>query len=224
MINILKELHLYNPYNGFNVNLFKEDLSGWHGNHPIFLDLFEHLQPKLILEIGTWKGQSAINMATISKNLGLDCKIVCVDTWLGSIDFINAESRLDTERDTYPQFGYPQIYYQFLANVILNRVDDIIIPFPQTSSIACKWLEKNNIKFDMIYIDGSNEYRDVLSDIEYAWSILKDNGVIFGDDYNHNIFKDIKTAVNDFCSKYHQNNNLETYDHNLFWLIKKETA
>lgn len=221
-MNILKELHLYNPYDGFNSNLYKEDIGGWHGNHGIFFDLLDNIEPKLILEIGTWKGQSAINMATISKELGLDLKIICVDTWLGSIDFINAESKLDHERDTYTQFGYPQVYYQFLANVINTRTTDIIIPFAQTSSIACKWLQDKNILFDLIYIDGSNDYRDVLFDLECAWPILKKDGVIFGDDYNNYFFTDIKKAVDDFCNKYHQTDNFETYDNNLFWLIKKE--
>lgn len=220
-MNILKQLHLYNPYDGFNYDLYKDDISGWHGNHYIFFDLLQHIRPKSILEIGTWKGQSAINMAKIIKDLDLDTKIVCVDTWLGSIDFINAESRLDDERDTYPQFGYPQIYYQFLANVIRYRVQDIIVPFPQTSSIACKWLSENHINFDLIYIDGSNDYDDVISDLENSWRILEPNGVIFGDDYNNFNFPDIKKAVDSFCYKYNQNENFETYDNNLFWLIKK---
>lgn len=224
MIDILRELHLFNPYDNFNANIYKDDIGGWHGNHPIFFDLLDNLNPKLILEIGTWKGQSAINMAKISKDLELETKIVCLDTWLGSIDFINAESRLDFERDIYPQFGYPKVYYQFLANVVNNKLTDTIIPFPQTSSIGCRWLEHNHIKFDLIYIDGSNEYRDVLIDIESSWPLLKKDGVIFGDDYNHDFFRDIKKAVDDFCKKYNQEDNFETYDNNLFWLIKKEES
>lgn len=221
-MDILNQLHLYNPYIGFNNSIYKDDVSGWHGNHPIFLDLLDNLEPKLILEIGSWKGQSAINMAKSSKELDLDVKIVCVDTWLGSIDFINSESRLDEARDTYPLFGYPQIYYQFLSNVINAGVEEIVIPFPQTSSIACRWFEERNILFDLIYIDGSNDYRDVLLDIESSWAILKNGGVIFGDDYNHSFFVDIKKAVDDFCKKYNQKHNFETYDNNLFWLIKKD--
>jgi SAM-dependent methyltransferase len=221
MNDILNKLHLYNPYDGFNINLYKDDLSGWHGNHHIFFDLFKNIRPKLVLEIGTWKGQSAINMSKIIKEFDFDTKIVCVDTWLGSIDFINAESRVDYERDTYPQFGYPQIYYQFLSNVIRHRAEDIIIPFPQTSSIACKWLLCNQISFDLIYIDGSNDYTDVILDIESSWPLLKDNGVIFGDDYNNGSFPDIKKAVDNFCYRYNQQHNFETYDNDLFWLIKK---
>lgn len=222
-MDLLKELHFYNPYSGFNPNIYIKDLQGWHGDHAIFYDLLDNLEPKMILEIGTWKGQSAITMGLLVKELGLDTKIVCVDTWLGSIDFINAISKDDHERDIKPIFGYSSVYYQFLTNVISHNLQDIIIPFPQTSSIACRWLQNKKILFDLIYIDGSNDYRDVMMDLDSAWPILKEDGVIFGDDYNHHFFTDIKKAVNEFVEKYNQKDNLETFDYDLFWLIKKIT-
>lgn len=222
-MDLLKELHFYNPYNGFNPNVYSNAVHGWHGDHPIFYDLFDNLEPKLVLEIGTWKGQSAITMGLAAKELSLDTKIVCVDTWLGSIDFINAAVKDDYDRDTKPIFGYPSVYYEFLTNVVKHNLEDIIIPFPQTSSIACRWLENKKMSFDLIYIDGSNDYRDVIMDLESAWPILKENGVIFGDDYNHHFFTDIKKAVNEFAKKYNQQDNFETYDYDLFWLIKKIT-
>jgi hypothetical protein len=222
-MDLLKELHFYNPYISFNPNIYHNHVQGWHGDHPIFYDLLDNLTPKMILEIGTWKGHSAITMGLAAKELGLQTKIVCLDTWLGSIDFINAISKDDKERDTKPIFGYPSVYYQFLTNVISHDLQDSIIPFPQTSSIGCRWLENKNILFDLIYIDGSNDYRDVLMDLESSWPLLKEGGVIFGDDYNHHLFIDIKKAVNYFTDKYSQQDNLETYDYDLFWLIKKIT-
>ena len=222
-MDLLKELHFYNPYVSFNKNIYHNHVQGWHGDHPIFYDLLDNLNPKMILEIGTWKGQSAISMGLIAKELGIETTIVCLDTWLGSIDFINAIAKDDIDRDTKPIFGYPSVYYQFLTNVISHELQDIIIPFPQTSSIGCRWLENKKILFDLIYIDGSNDYRDVMIDLESAWPLLKENGVIFGDDYNHHLFTDIKKAVKSFTENYKQTDNLETYDYDLFWLIKKIT-
>lgn len=222
-MDLLKELHFYNPYTSFNPNIYHNHVQGWHGDHPIFYDLLDNLNPKMILEIGTWKGQSAITMGLTIKELGLQTQIVCLDTWLGSIDFINSIAKDDLDRDTKPIFGYPSIYYQFLTNVISHNLEDIIIPFPQTSSIGCRWLENKKIFFDLIYIDGSNDYRDIILDLESSWPLLKEDGVIFGDDYNHHLFTDIKKAVNDFTKKYNQQDNLETYDYDLFWLIKKIT-
>lgn len=221
MKKLLEQIHNYNPYQNFNYSLYKEDIGGWHGNHRIFLDLLDNIRPSMILEIGTWKGQSAINMAKIAKGLSLDTSIICVDTWIGSLEFIGANSKSDSSRDSYTKFGYPQIYYQFLANVLYSKVEDSIIPFPQTASIACRWLEQQDIAFDLVYIDGSNEYRDIICDIESAWPLLKKGGVIFGDDYNHLFFTDIKKAVDNFYYN-NQKNHFETYDNDLFWLIKKD--
>ena len=42
------------------------------------------VKPKLIVEVGTWKGASAIYMAKICRKLELNTEIVCIDTWLGT--------------------------------------------------------------------------------------------------------------------------------------------
>ena len=216
MIDLLKEIHKDNPYKTFNHSLYSYDLSGWNGESEIFQELIMMQDPSLILEIGSWKGQSSKNMGSFLKNAGLKCKIICVDTWLGSVEFINSDT---AERDTYPVSGFPQIYYQFLSNVMKSGLEDIIIPFPQTSSNACRWLENKGVQCDLIYIDGSNEYRDIVMDLECCWPLLKKEGVIFGDDYSH--FDHIKRAVNEFCTRHEQLDNLETHDNDIFWLIKK---
>jgi len=220
---LIQSIHNYNPYINFNHSLYVKDaknISGWHGNDPIFKKLISTIKPQNILEIGTWKGQSAINMGKIIKSLGLNSTLVCVDTWLGSVDFIGAENRLDIERDCLPTFGYPQVYYQFLANVIYHNLDDIIVPFPQTSSIALDWFNAHNIKFDLIYVDGSNNYEDVYMDIKNSWNALNKNGIIFGDDFNHSYFISIKKAVVDFCKLYDLNYNLD--ENKCFWWIDKK--
>lgn len=219
---LIKNLHNYNPYTNFNYNLYIQnpnDIQGWHGNDPIFKKLISTIKPKNILEIGTWKGQSAIHIGKIIKDLGLNTTLLCVDTWLGSVDFIGAENRLDKERDCLTTFGYPQVYYQFLANVVHHNLDDIIVPFPQTSSIALDWLNIHNAKFDLIYIDGSNNYEDVYTDIKNSWLILEKNGVIFGDDFNNQHHAGVRGAVLDFCKLYKL-----TYSEDkkkCFWWIKK---
>lgn len=219
---LIKNIHNYNPYTNFNYSLYiknPDNIQGWHGNDPIFQKLISEIKPDNILEIGTWKGQSAINMGKIIKNLGLNSTLVCVDTWLGSVDFIGAENRLDQERDCLTTFGYPQIYYQFLANVIYHNLDDTIVPFPQTSSIALDWFNIHNIKFDLIYIDGSNNYEDIYVDIKNSWNILNKNGLIFGDDFSHNNFTGIKNAVLFFCKLNKLNYSLD--QNKCFWWIQK---
>lgn len=196
-----------------------EKLKGWHGNDPIFMDLIFEVKPKLIIEVGSWLGQSAINMANCLKSHaeGLEnTKIICVDTWLGALEFMGQPAGSDW--DLMAKNGYPQVYYQFLSNVMHWGHEDIIIPFPQTSVIAARYFAKNDIEADMIYIDGSHDYPDVYQDLECYWPRLKKGGVIFGDDYNSGTWPGVVNAVQDFFSGLQD---VTVEERNFFWYVKK---
>ena len=146
-----------------SLELLDEHLVGWHGNNSIFEKLINETNPTHIIEVGAWLGQSTINMAKIlkQKNIG-DCKITTVDTWLGALEFIGSDKG---DHNLMKKNGYPQVYYQFLSNVVHNEVQEYINPFPSTSLIAARYFEKNDIKADLIYIDGSHDYEDVIADL-----------------------------------------------------------
>jgi predicted O-methyltransferase YrrM len=167
-----------------NLELLPHNLDGWHGNSPIFRKLIEEVNPNHIIEVGAWYGQSTINMAKILKEDKRDCKITTVDTWLGALEFIdkNKKGRAGNH-NLLMKNGYPQAYYQFLSNVVHNKVEDYIEPFPNTSLIGARYFAKNNIKADLIYIDASHDYEDVLLDLKAYKPLLNDGGIIFGDDY-----------------------------------------
>ena len=48
---------------------------------------------------------------------------------------------------------------------------------------------KNNIQYDLIYIDASHRANDVLNDGKSAWLKTKIGGIIIFDDYNWNFYK-----------------------------------
>jgi hypothetical protein len=48
------------------------DLQGWASTHPIFEKTIETLRPELIVEVGTWKGASAVHMAKLLHGLEFD--------------------------------------------------------------------------------------------------------------------------------------------------------
>lgn len=170
-----------NIYKNFNHKLYPNDLQALGNSFcGIFNDCIKYLKPKLILELGSWKGASANNMANLTKQYNLNSKIICVDTWLGTI--INYLSETNSKIGLTTTNGYPNIYYYFLANVIYNNNKDIIYPIPNTTSNAFKIIKKKNIKINMIYIDASHEYNDVYNDLNNSWDILVDNGIIIGDD------------------------------------------
>src|SRR5262245_9381175 len=72
------------PYAEFVHDPALVDMQGWGSDKPIFRTAIEAVRPRTIIELGSWKGLSAIHMAGLCRELGLDTEIVCVDTWLGS--------------------------------------------------------------------------------------------------------------------------------------------
>ena len=211
---------IFNPqiYNDFDHTKFPHNVIGWNGNSSIYREIIESFPtpPKNILELGTWYGQSAINMGHIIKDSNKNCNIICIDTWLGSLEFIGLHE-MDPDRRLFPKYGYPRAFYQFLANIKYENLEDIIVPFPQTTTLGCKWLKLHNYSFDMIYVDGSNELSDVTNDIKFAWLLLEEGGIIFGDDYGHGSFPGVTMAVNKFTI----DKNLKLIIKDNFWIIKK---
>ena len=205
-MDILNELYEKNPYDGFSEDL-KLDIQGWGTNKSTLNGLIDEIKPYLIIEVGTWKGQSAINMANHVKKTGMDCKIVCVDTWLGSLEHIR----------TMPlKNGYSTLYYQFLFNVKETENTDIIIPFPNTSAVAFQWFEKNNIKADIVYIDGSHNYEDVYYDITHYYKLVRGGGILCGDDFK---WRGVEMAVNHFCN--YDDGKYELLNDGVVWVIRK---
>ncbi len=189
----VEDLHVTNPYTGFDHQQYALDLFGWGSDAPIFRELLEQIRPKLIIEVGTWKGASAVHMAGVCRQLGLDTTIVCVDTWLGSLEMWQDQTDATRYGSLRLRHGYPSLYAQFLANVAHEGYQDTIIPFPQTSLIAARWFAWKGVQADLIYLDASHDYDDVLADMRAYWPLVAPGGVLFGDD--RNTFQDVDRAL-----------------------------
>lgn len=61
-------------------------------------------------------------------------------------------------------------------------------------------------KFDLIYIDGSHDYKDIKLDLNCAWVCLKKGGLMLTDDYlhdhNHDNDYGVSLAVLEFMHKH----------------------
>lgn len=173
-----------NPYEGFPTDRFAADEGerpqGWGDRHWVFEWILRSCRPSLIIEVGSWKGASAIQMALLCKDLELDAAVVCVDTWLGSPEHIR-KPRFSVSLNR--RWGYPQLYYTFLANVIKWKCEDVIVPFPATSESAAVVFSHERLKADVIYIDAAHEYEPALRDFMVYWELLNDGGFLIGDDY-----------------------------------------
>lgn len=171
-----------NPYKGFKPDDFPSTpwSDGYGSTDPVFEQLLAQIKPNFIVEVGSWKGGSAIHMAQIAKRLGLKCQILCIDTWLGTTDQMDNAACLD---DLGLRFGYPTLYYKFLANVVRAGVQDYIKPFPQTSLIAARWLQQQSVRPQLVYVDANHDTEDVLNDLNAYWPLVAADGVLLGDDW-----------------------------------------
>lgn len=189
-----------------------DDAQGWHSTDPIFAKIIAEVRPKIIVEVGTWKGASAINMARLAP----EAKVYCVDTWLGGIDHdLNqdvATSILDRDR------GYPRQYFQFLHNVANAGLQERIIPVVQTSINGARLLDAHGIIPDMVYIDASHEYPDAFWDMWAYYDLLRPGGIMFGDDFD---FPGVHASFHRFCIESGARYDMETRN---FWAVEKPAA
>jgi len=178
-------LFLVDPYKDFRFCGDKVDLRGWNGDSPVLRNLIRKLRPELVVEVGSWKGQSAVTLAReLSAQNLVGSELVCVDTWLGSVEFWRERDHEDGYGSLNFIHGYPSVYYTFLNNIFGESLHQIVTPFPATSWVAWKWFTERGLQADLIYIDASHEYEEVFSDIKRWSKILKPDGLIVGDDYN----------------------------------------
>lgn len=177
---LFNHLHGGSPYQGFDSSKYDDDLQA-NGNPELLLKALEQAKPNVIIEVGSWKGYSTTVMADWLKAHNQPCLIVCIDTWLGSIEHINGTNQ-DWNLLPYRSNGYPTLYYHFLANIHRRGHHDIVVPFPQTSSTAARWIINAGILADVVYIDASHEEEDVQCDLEWYWRVVRYGGYLVGDD------------------------------------------
>jgi hypothetical protein len=168
-----------------------------------YFDLFnvvsEFIKPKIILEVGTWEGRSAISWGNIAKNNG--GMLICVDTWLGSTEhYENALPTGEWQRGRiFLEDGYPSIYKTFVTTMRNNDLQNHVIPIPIDSYQAFIILDKANVSPDVTYVDASHDYNSVLADLNGAKRI--GSKIICGDDYYYFEHTGIQDAVKLFANE-----------------------
>jgi Methyltransferase domain len=191
----MEALHGKDIYEGFDFGSYLDNPQGWGSDSPAFGKLIDELKPSFIIEVGTWKGGSAITMGKhLKRNDG--GKILCIDTWLGAIEFWENQSDPERYQALRCHHGYPQVYFDFLANVCHAGLQNAVIPFPIHSASAALWLMRHGIKAKMIYIDASHEEDDVYQDLLDYHEIILPGGVLFGDDW---AWAGVQSAVTRFA-------------------------
>lgn len=168
-------------------DLLPADYQGWNHQSTIFDKLVRETDPTDVIEVGTWKGMSAMRLYKAMEAIklpvmGKDWRLWCCDTWLGGIEHMEGEAFGGLFRTEY---GYPTLYRQFLSNMQHAGCLDHLRTVPNTSANCARWLARRKVTAQLIYIDGSHETPDVFHDLSGYWPLLAPGGVMFGDDWPH---------------------------------------
>ncbi|KAJ1408370.1 S-adenosyl-L-methionine-dependent methyltransferase [Sesbania bispinosa] len=152
-------------------------VKGWGSNGAVFENLIRSVKPRIIVEVGTFLGASALHMAELTRQLGLKTQILCIDDFRGWAGF----------RDRFKKIamvnGDVLLYYQFLQNVVTFNQTESVLPIPFSSGSALMKLCEWGVLADLVEIDAGHDFLSAWSDINRGYRILRPGGVIFGHDY-----------------------------------------
>jgi hypothetical protein len=189
-------LHRVDPYQDFDPTAWPDDASGWGSDSPAFGEWIDLLKPARIIEVGSWKGGSALTLARHQQRHGIDGEILCVDTWLGALEMWTDLDDPTRHGSLALHHGYPSLYYTFLANVARAGQQSRITPFPIPSITAAQWCALRGVTAGLIYIDGSHEEEDVYQDLVVWWDLVAAGGILGGDDWS---WDGVRLAVQRFA-------------------------
>lgn len=160
---------------------------------------FKQANLSLCLEIGSYIGESTLIFLSEPQVKF----IYCVDTWDSYPNLTLSSMPFLEEKDIKM---VKKLFYQNLEKDILSGR---CIPVENSSENAFRNLD---ILFDVIYIDGSHKYEDVLQDLQRWYSKLKINGFICGHDFNfdrNSGFYSNTAAIQDFVKSISQYSTIE---------------
>lgn len=165
-----------------------------------FLEVLRALDPRVLIEFGSWEGRSALAWVEYARALGQELQVICVDTWLGS-----EEHWLDTYPGTEwsrlrlrVEEGEPHVFHTFCHSVHAHGGEGVITPLRMTAATATRVLRRLGIIADAVFVDGAHDFRSALTDLHDAKSLLHPAGVIIGDDLRW-----IRDAVDAFALTRH---------------------
>jgi len=128
-------------------------------------------QCKRVLEIGSYEGASACWL--IENAIEDGGTITCIDTWEGGEE----HAGIDMD-DVFVRFN------QNVGKAALKRESRVFVNVVRENSAAAL-MDTRQVpsRNDLIYIDGSHQAPDVLTDAVLSWQLLNVGGIMIFDDY-----------------------------------------
>jgi O-antigen biosynthesis protein len=140
--------------------------STWHGHIPFAFWIVEALQPKVIVELGAYRGLSYCAFCQAVQELSMNTSCYAVDTWEGDPhgDFYGEEVF-----QTLSEYHEPK--YSAFSRLIRSTFGQALEHFPVGS-------------IDLLHIDGCHTYEAVKQDFTSWQPKLSDRAVVLFHDTN----------------------------------------
>ena len=197
----------YSPWKG--ISSFPTEARYPHTNITLEVidEVLERSPTSFWLEVGSMYGGSAIKAGSRIKELNLPTEIICIDPFCGDVSMWEWTHLLRNSLGSGYGFCFldqetirPTILEKFLGNVIEVNLQEMILPIPVTGTVGMRLIERfiedNKIKEGpgIIYLDSSHELEETYLEMKIAWRILKNGGILFGDDIawigvRHDLYK-----------------------------------
>jgi glycosyltransferase involved in cell wall biosynthesis/predicted O-methyltransferase YrrM len=133
--------------------------SAWLAHAPFAFWLVSVLRPRILVELGTYRGFSYFAFCQAVHRLGLDAKCHAIDSWLG---------------DEHGGFYGPEVFSQ-VDSYNASRYASFSTLVRADFSEAARQFDDGSI--DLIHFDGRHYYKDIKRDFDNWATKLSDRGV-----------------------------------------------
>jgi len=145
----------------FQPRLYCPDGQGfWSGHLPLAADLVDAIRPSLLVELGTYYGESYFGFCQAIQELGLSCSAYAVDNWSGDLHTGNyGPSVLETVT------AHNAEHYASFSSLVRKSFDEAAALFRDGS-------------IDLLHLDGCHTYPAVKHDFETWLPKVSPGGVV----------------------------------------------
>ena len=180
--------------------MYWENIQGMFTFQKLYSNMINRFhRGSLFVEIGTFKGKSAVYMAEKMKDTNKIMNFFTIDIF-ESGEINDHSSIIDVE----------DLYKEVLKNI--EPVKDLVKVIKGSSHKVHEQFEDNSV--DFLFIDGCHSYDCVSKDLSFWFPKVKHGGVISGHDYNEST-AGVKKAVDEFFK-----NTAQPYDGGCWYLEK----
>ena len=179
-----------------------------------FVDFNKSAEPRL-LEVGVFAGTSLIEIMKRIPN----CRGTAIDRWdnYEEVDYSQMKNKSILEHaeikkslENLEKMKERKIEEVFHRNIAIAGLQNRVTTVKGDSHAVLLDMNRKNMKYDFIYVDGSHRCLDVSTDLFLSWAMLEPGGIMAIDDYLYTLEDDFNTnpleypyhGVNHFLDKY----------------------